>query len=1279
MNQNTSLSLTLSVFVLAAPIAPSRAQTPDATTLALSITGARPGQTITLPAGTFAMGLTLPPGVSLRGAGYGKTIIDASIAKNGIDVNGGAGAVISDLTVRGAGISDILAQNAQRLTISRVRTTGSLLGGSFNGVTGGRIENVISDNNRYGIVVTGGEDNTVVNCTLAKNASLGFSFPSGTHATVFNNVVAESATCIYMGQEAREMHIDHNLYLGLYAGKFHEQLARKTVGAWSYMSGQDSHSVHLPVVFAGAEDFRPTNLLPWSQERVATSDWGVAEIDGARAPTADIEGHTRVGAPDLGVYEIAPTPARPADGVLNVRGGEGLTSAGVFAPDGTAVTYLFQNMPLARGKYRFWLPARTYQGQPLAAGKYELRMVESNLKWEYLGWVGNSYSGASLANSVTAPTDSDGVAIDNARHIIAGKGITEDHISLRGLDQATGQGLWTFKGGEYMRGLAVGPDGLIYVFRSGKSLDEVRLIRSDPVTGNLVPWGDPNNLQIMLPAAQNVNGIAILGDRIYFADAGANKLWYAPLAKPALEAGFDVPAPSSPAADTRTGTIWLISAGKTVVALDPDGKIIAQFDTIASPAALAVNDGRLAVASRSTGKVHLFDVSDPHQIRPLGTVGLGDGPYGPLLPTRFRFQNAPGNENSEVYLAMGPRGALVVSDLNRIMLFDGDGKLQWSDFGMWGAGMIPSRLRPGRLWDTSFHMSFTVDGATKTWKPEAFWDFVVPTGSVFYGDFSVGGKTFALFQDDGYNYRVVRFDGFKAVPVLGFFYDPKTRVTTMRKDTNHDGKLDETDQGDVVVDGSGKPVPYPLISGYERVLGDGELDTFQCNGVAMRWKCAGLDAEGVPIYRFKDIEQFPAGPSISPYSFAKFQVGGMVSGKADPSGGFMGISSIPGSPNSALLNTGGTDLASVGPGGHVRWIKDMAEYGYVNNLVGENGVYLAGIGTTTELAALDKDGLGMGGFGWPERANWTGLWYDHPYAVMSYKGSDGRFYFVTTDYIQNLNQWFRLDDSSIRQSRTALSISDSTAQSLAALPAPDPQAAVTKPATPTVRIPHLDQDLPIDGDLVKWRTAGIVPQIIMTPDASVGIKGGPKDASAVIRLAYRDGALYGQILRFCNVVVMDQPVSRAYLQDTVEMALNGFIEGFKFNITKTTDEGDIIQRQSWYGTPETRLPAADAPRIVKVLDNARDVEERKMIESIYGEDMSDCKVIIYEFKLPINKTTYAHGEDRIFPLAPGKTFWIGFMIDDNDQPGSDVQNLLVWPVTYGTFSPKEVGAIATCE
>lgn len=49
------------------------------------------------------------------------------------------------------------------------------------------------------------------------------------------------------------------------------------------------------------------------------------------------------------------------------------------------------------------------------------------------------------------------------------------------------------------------------------------------------------------------------------------------------------------------------------------------------------------------------------------------------------------------------------------------------------------------------------------------------------------------------------------------------------------------------------------------------------------------------------------------------------------------------------------------------------------------------------------------------------------------------------------------------------------------------------------------------------------------------------------------------------------------------------------------------------------------------------------------------------------------------PWGPGLEFWLGFMINDNDQPGSDVQNDVVWPATYGNFNPREDGGRANLE
>ena len=81
--------------------------------------------------------------------------------------------------------------------------------------------------NRYGILVNGGRDNAVVNCTLARNTSIGLSLASGENVTAFNNCVVQSATGVYVGEGVKGMRLDHNLYFALFTGKMAGQIGRK--------------------------------------------------------------------------------------------------------------------------------------------------------------------------------------------------------------------------------------------------------------------------------------------------------------------------------------------------------------------------------------------------------------------------------------------------------------------------------------------------------------------------------------------------------------------------------------------------------------------------------------------------------------------------------------------------------------------------------------------------------------------------------------------------------------------------------------------------------------------------------------------------------------------------------------------------------------------------------------------------------------------------------------------------------------------------------------------
>jgi len=106
----------------------------------------------------------------------------------------------------------------------------------------------------------------------------------------------------------------------------------------------------------------------------------------------------------------------------------------------------------------------------------------------------------------------------------------------------------------------------------------------------------------------------------------------------------------------------------------------------------------------------------------------------------------------------------------------------------------------------------------------------------------------------------------------------------------------------------------------------------------------------------------------------------------------------------------------------------------------------------------------------------------------------------------------------------------------------------------------------------------------------------------------------------------------------------------------------------------------EAPRSIRTLENADDVEERHFIESIYGVDLSNSKVIVTEFELPLTPEVALDGDPELIKtVGPGGSFWVGFFINDNDQPGGDVQKCLAWPATYGTFTVKEAGALAIFE
>jgi hypothetical protein len=440
----------------------------------------------------------------------------------------------------------------------------------------------------------------------------------------------------------------------------------------------------------------------------------------------------------------------------------------------------------------------------------------------------------------------------------------------------------------------------------------------------------------------------------------------------------------------------------------------------------------------------------------------------------------------------------------------------------------------------------------------------------------------------------------------------------------------------------------------------------------------------VPVYEFSPESLLHVKQPVirSPYDFSKTEdVRGQSESRVTEDGRLLATFQFGHSPRGmALSNSGGTDLALFERDGRMRWLRPMNDYAPIQGIKRMGRAFLSSWGHQCEWAALDEDGLGLGRLGFPAEAEWTGMWVDHPGQYLTFNGNDGAIHVCVGDYMVNGTHWLTLahtDD--YHKARFPFKLDAAAARALAFRPVRAFEL-LGKSAAPKVTVRRLNAPLKIDGDLNKWRAAGITPQILILPVTASGAITGPKDASAVVRLAYEGNNLYVQVLRFDDVVSFHQPWSKSHLQDTFEIMLNGFFDGFQWSISNFTDTGaTMVRRRFFFGKLQDLTPADHAPRIVRVLDSAKYVSERKLIEAVHGVDMSDCKVIVTEFKLPIDKVSYRGSEGAIFPVRPGATFWLGMMIDDNDVAGTDVQDLMVWPSSYGTFQPKEDGALAVFE
>ena len=234
--------------------------------------------------------------------------------------------------------------------------------------------------------------------------------------------------------------------------------------------------------------------------------------------------------------------------------------------------YLFHDLPLKKGRYGCVLPMRSQLGDAVVAGDYELRVVESNLRWKYRGITANN--GLAGSNWTTDQHHTQFVAFAADGSLLLGAGWNERGENLRKLDCADPQTSLGLPRTVVAQRTVRGAEGSIYLLRSDWGKGPFSLVKLDPATGNPIAW--PNGLPQAVLDRKDVklDGIAELGGRLYAADPSGDRVYYASLDSPALDASFEVRAPSRPVADRVRKLLWLVSNQEKLVAFEPEGKKI---------------------------------------------------------------------------------------------------------------------------------------------------------------------------------------------------------------------------------------------------------------------------------------------------------------------------------------------------------------------------------------------------------------------------------------------------------------------------------------------------------------------------------------------------------------------------------------------------------------------------------------------------------------------------------------------------------------------------------
>ena len=454
-----------------------------------AIQSAKAGVVITIPAGEFSIStVTIPSGVRVQGSGILASSITILPGGGGFLFDNAQKSALSNLRITDQANAAVTVNKSSNIIIKRLLITGGVLGVKISESTGVTVENCVASKSQIGISLNSSTKVGVVNNTFNANNTCGISLVNVADCAVFNNLIIEAGVGTTLGGVNTRLAMDYNLYKALYVGGSGNQ-SRINIGTWASLSGLDHHSVQFPVSFkdADAGNFTPTATIAWDPSRLTIAGWGVGKLQGVTAPSEDLSGTKRINFTDSGAVAVVAAPKPKYAGFFEISSDNGRKSAGLFTPSGKVVRYLFQDLPLKKGRYGYVLPSYDQYGQPVDPGEYEVRVAEGQLAIKYLTLSANNGKNSDLQ------ADSDStwqVAFSPTGDLLIIMGWGERGLNVMSIDPSyTKKARWAFAGMSEPIGMCNDGKILYYAKDGGKNMVLTRL---NAETGLPVPWSAKN-------------------------------------------------------------------------------------------------------------------------------------------------------------------------------------------------------------------------------------------------------------------------------------------------------------------------------------------------------------------------------------------------------------------------------------------------------------------------------------------------------------------------------------------------------------------------------------------------------------------------------------------------------------------------------------------------------------------------------------------------------------------------------------------------------------------